>query len=100
MKEFITLRRKVIDSNSSHLEIMKISPDDILFMSQQRPTTYTVYCTRLYLVNGKEIFVEEDLETIEGLIKKYYKKKEKDNVDRIVISKDDIVKNFIFKNLV
>jgi len=108
MRKFITLTRKFLKYtrfrnediyDGYHLEKMKISPDNILFLSQQDPEGDTTYCTRLYLLNGTEVLVKESLTEVEKRIEKFYKEKEKENIDKIVISKDDIVKNFIFKNL-
>ena len=109
MKKYITLTRKLNQYwkdrsgteryDGYHLEDMKISPDNILFLSQQVPEDGKTYCTKLYLLNGTEVLVMESLDEVEKKIVKFYKENEKENVDKIVISKDDIVKNFIFKNL-
>ena len=109
MRKFIELTRKIPKYikgfggkdiyDGYHVENMKISPDNILFLSQQDPDGSRTYCTKLYLLNGTEVLVMESLGEVEKRIEKFYKDKEKENVDKIVISKDDIVKNFIFRNL-
>ena len=113
MKRYITLTRKCIDTykdkngvereDGYHYEEMDICPDNILFFSQQDADGYYSpprhYCTRLYLLNGIEVFVREDKKEVKRMIERYYREKEKDNANKITISKDDIVKNFIFKNL-
>ena len=106
-RKYITLTRKVLEYSHTdpkeyigyHYEFMNISPEVIMFYSQQPPSEHTKYCTRLQLVNGDEVLVKEDLSKIEVMLEKYFKEKEKDNTDKIVISKDDIVKNFLFKNM-
>lgn len=82
-----------------HDEEMKINPDNILFMSQ-RKGDYDRYCTRLTLITGQEVLVNDDMADIEKKVDAFYKEREKDNKDKIVITKDDVVKNFIFKNMI
>jgi len=55
--------------------------------------------TRVNLVTGKTILVEECPEEVKKLINAFFEREEENKKDRIVVTKDDIVKNFIFKNL-
>ena len=113
MKRYIWLTRQVMKRYKDrynpdreieewdHNELLKISPDNILWMSQRaKGSSHRGYCTVLKIVSGEEILVVEDIPEIERRVNEFYEAREKDNKDKIVITKDDVVKNFIFKNMI
>ena len=51
------------------------------------------------LLTGSSFLVEETPEEVKDMVNKFFKNEEESKKDRIVVTKDDIVKNFIFKNL-
>ena len=55
--------------------------------------------TRVNLLTGSSFLVEETPEEVKDMVNKFFKNEEESKKDRIVVTKDDIVKNFIFKNL-
>jgi len=53
----------------------------------------------VHTITGAKIYVAADPSTIRNIIEEFYEEADKDNRDKITISKDDLVKNFIFRNL-
>jgi len=105
MKRYIWLTRQVMkrykDRYNPDREIEEWDPDNILWMSQRaKGSSHRGYCTVLKIVSGEEILVVEDIPEIERRVNEFYEAREKDNKDKIVITKDDVVKNFIFKNMI
>lgn len=53
----------------------------------------------VHTITGQKILSDLEPEKIREMIDEFYAKQEEDNRDKITITKADLVKNFIFKNL-
>lgn len=55
--------------------------------------------SKIHTIYGSIIEIDEEPSEIENKINEWYKQKDKENVNSITISKDDLVKNFILRNI-
>ena len=53
----------------------------------------------VHTITGAKIYIGEEPDNIRKIIEEFYEEADKDNSNKITISKDDLVKNFIFRNL-
>ena len=82
---------------------MKIDPTQVSYI--ESVPTRNNYGSRvgdhskIHTIFGSIIEIDEEPEKVEEKINKWYREEDKENVNTITISKDDLVKNFIFRNL-
>ena len=54
---------------------------------------------KIHTIFGSIIEVDDTPKEIRKIIERWHEQQEADNRDKIVITKDDVVKNFIFRNM-
>lgn len=92
--------------------IAEIEPSNILYIEEYRVSNdhYNPYRGRteepmffkysiVHTITGQKILSGLEPAKIREMIDEFYDKQEEDNKDKITITKADLVKNFIFKNL-
>lgn len=97
--------------------IAEIEPSNILYIEEYRvkndeynPFTTITYGNKsenpmffrysiVHTITGQKILSDLEPAKIREMIDEFYDKQEEDNKDKITITKADLVKNFIFKNL-
>ena len=82
---------------------LKIDPTQVSYV-ESVPTVNEYHSkigehSKIHTIYGGIIEVKEGPEEIEEIINKWYKEEDKRNVNSITISKDDLLKSFILKNI-
>ena len=80
---------------------MKIDPTQISYIEQvaKYAGSMAQSHSKIHTIYGGIIEIDEAPEDIEEKINDWYDNRDKASMNSITISKDDIVKNFIFRNL-
>lgn len=101
------------DFQSQSAGIAEIEPSNILYIEEYRVSNkeYNPYTgskslnpiffrySIVHTITGQKILSGLEPSKIREMIDEFYDKQEEDNKDKITITKADLVKNFIFKNL-
>ena len=79
----------------------QIDPSNIAYVEERRiiKGNFISKLSIIHTLNGSKIYSSWTPEEVREEIERFYDERAKEEKDSITITKDDIVKNFIFKNL-
>lgn len=82
---------------------MRIDPTQVSYIEYVRPVRNEYESglghSKIHTIYGGIIEIDEIPDMIADKINDWYDKRDKENKDSITISKDDLVKNFLFRSL-
>ena len=82
--------------------ILKIDPTHVSYIEHvrdyQKDDEYHGH-SKIHTIFGQIVEVEESPAVIEDIMTDWYEERDKNDNGKLVVTKDDIVKNFIFRNL-
>lgn len=78
---------------------LKLDPTHISYIEDVDSVSSRLHHSKVHTIFGQIIEVGETPEIIEDIVNDWYDEIAKSERDKIVLTKDDIVKNFVFRSL-